>query len=65
MEKLTTAERMSPTWAKLKAEFERELQILREKNDKDSPDELTAKIRGRIAMLKDIIKLGQEDKPLL
>lgn len=65
MEKLTTAERMSPTWAKLKAALQGELQVLREKNDKDAPDETTAKIRGRIAMLKEIIKLGEEDKPLL
>lgn len=62
MDKLTDADRISPTWQKLKKSFEQELQTLRMKNDNETPEEVTAKIRGRIAMLKEILRLGEEPR---
>lgn len=61
---LTDNERLQPLWVKLKGHLEEQLRQYREANDHpavpNKPD-LTDLRRGRIAMLKDLIRLG--DKP--
>ena len=60
---LSRADRESPTWLKLKAHLETKLQSLREKNDHPQDAEQTARLRGRIAEVKECVALG--DNPLI
>lgn len=55
---LSTDEKNSPIWQKLKEEFSRRLIQLREENDRPLTEVETAKVRGRIAELKRIVSLG-------
>lgn len=55
--KLTEQERHSELWRKLKAHFEARLQKHRVANDKAQAAEETAKLRGRIAELKELMNL--------
>ena len=59
---LSRADRESPTWLKLKAHLETKLQSLREKNDVLLDEAHTARLRGRIAQVKECLALG--DDPL-
>lgn len=58
---LTNQERDSALWKKLEAHLQGRLETLRKQNDQDlSPDE-TARQRGRIAAVKELIGYGQEN----
>lgn len=61
---LSESDKRSPFWLNFKAHLESELQVYRERNDSDLDAEATAKARGRIAMLKDLIRLGEPRKAL-
>lgn len=62
--RLTSAERTSPLWLRLKAHLQERLAKARSRNDGAlAPDE-TAHLRGRIASLKDLLAL-EEDRPPL
>lgn len=61
---LTTGEKLSPIWARLKAHFEAELQVLRARNDNPKLTEAeTAALRGNISRLKAILALGVDRPP--
>ena len=49
----------SPTWRKLKAHFEERLKVARETNDHEQPEEKTARLRGEIRVLKELLALDK------
>jgi hypothetical protein len=56
---LTPADKISPTWQKLREHLETKLKNARGKNDDATLDEIqTAALRGQIQTLKSIISLG-------
>lgn len=60
--RLSATERASPLWLRLKAHLHERLAKARTRNDGAlAPDE-TARLRGRIACLKDLLAL-EEDRP--
>lgn len=59
---LTEEELNSPLWHKLTQHWEERLQRLREDNDKELDELKTAKLRGKIAAVKDDIALGKPRK---
>lgn len=61
---LTPGERQHPLWLKLKAHLEERLAGHRLKNDNNLTQDETQKVRGRIAELKELLKLGEEPKTL-
>lgn len=63
-EVLTKLERDSAVWMKIKAHLEKRLAAQRLKNDGDHSMEVTAKTRGRIAELKELLTIGEEQKRL-
>jgi hypothetical protein len=65
---LTVEDFQTRTWKRLERATQTELDRLREKNDATLPETDTAKLRGRIAVLKEILGLakaspGQEIGP--
>lgn len=63
---LTQGERLHPTIIKLWRELERQLAQEREANEHlQHGVEKTASIRGRIALLKELIALVKDDTPAL
>ncbi len=62
--KLTHEERNSPLFLKLKEHMASRLDTLRAENDKELPDDKTAKLRGRIAEIKNFLAIEQENIPL-
>ena len=60
---LSAIERTSPTWVKCEAFLTDRLKKLREKNDKALPPLETAQVRGEIAALKALLRLGREPMP--
>lgn len=56
---LTTAERMSPLWSKLEKYLHGRLEVCRRKNDADLTEGETARLRGRIQALKELLVLGE------
>ena len=57
---MTKAEIDSPLWKKLRAYFEEKLQRHRELNDNSTLNDLeTARLRGRIAEIKDVLVLDR------
>ncbi len=60
--RLTSADRASPLWQRLRGHLQERLAKCRARNDGAlAPDE-TAHLRGRIALLKDLLAL-EEDRP--
>lgn len=57
---LTHEERTSALWHRLHAHLLSELDALRSQNDADLGDVVTARLRGRIAALKEIAALNNE-----
>lgn len=57
---LTTADRLSPTWLRLREHMESRLQAARVKNDHPLSEQQTAEIRGAIRCLKELINLGND-----
>lgn len=60
---LTAIERTSSTWVKCDRFLSERLQKLREKNDRVLPPDQTAALRGEIAALKALLRLGREPMP--
>lgn len=61
---LSDIERKSAVWLKLKAHLEERLENHRSKNDGDLSGDLTAKTRGRIAEIKELLKLGEPQQKI-
>ncbi len=61
--KLNDTERNSAPWQKVKAELESRLDLFRRKNDSNLDAEQTAKLRGRIAEIKNLLALGEPPPP--
>lgn len=63
--KLTLEERASPLWRKIEAEMNRRIAANRVNNDNPLHDEAkTAAIRGAIAELKLLLKMGAESQDI-
>lgn len=58
---LDSNDRQSPTWRKLKTYLESRLHELRLKNDNDMSDISTAKLRGSLMELRNLLALGDQD----
>lgn len=58
---LDSNDRQSPTWRKLKTYMESRLIELRLKNDNDMSEISTAKLRGSLMELKNLLALGDQD----
>lgn len=63
--RLDLNDRNSPTWAKLKRHLEAQIEKLRAQNDNDLDPVKTAKLRGRIAGLKNLLALGSPDPAMV
>jgi len=61
--RLSAQEADSAVWKRIKAEVEKDLDVMRKQNDGDKSAEETAKLRGRIAQLKKL--LGYESGPTI
>lgn len=59
--KLTEAEKISALWIRLHAHLSEKLEIARKKNDGDLTPDQTAKLRGRISALKEILALSETE----
>jgi len=57
---LNATELQSATWQKLKKELYRELNTLREKNDKNLDAAETAHVRGQIQAIRNLLKIEEE-----
>lgn len=57
---LTKHERDSAVWKKLEAHYKAKLELRRTQNDSDKSAEETAKLRGRISEIKELLGLGQD-----
>lgn len=62
--KLTTAERHSACWVRMKAHLEERLNAHRRKNDGNLSMEETARLRGRIADTLYVLSLGIAENDL-
>jgi hypothetical protein len=60
---LTLGDRQSACWQKVSKYLEAELERLRRQNDKPALADDTARLRGRIAAVKDLLALGIERQP--
>lgn len=60
--KLDKIEQRSAVWLKLQQHIQDRLDQLRQQNDGDLDPIATARIRGRVAMAKEILDLGQPDQ---
>lgn len=56
--KLTLQERGDRTWAMVEEALKEELDTLRRKNDGDLDERATAKLRGRIAQIKEVLAIA-------
>lgn len=63
--RLSDGERGHPVWIRLKAQLQVMLDRERRNNDKDKDPVETANVRGRIKMLKEIIKFGDDPPPAI
>lgn len=59
--KLSSTEKASSGILKMKETLEAELDALRKNNDKDHDELMTAKIRGKIAQIKQILKTVEDE----
>lgn len=57
--KLTDLERKSSAWVKIRDYYQRRLDVMRGRNDGDLVIEETAKLRGRIAEIKNLLALDR------
>lgn len=60
--KLTAQERQSALWLKLEEYMLKKLEDLRKQNDGDMSVEATARLRGRIAQMKFLLALGEDQE---
>lgn len=61
---LSSGDKLSPTWLRLVEHLEQRLDVLRKQNDGRLDEVQTARMRGRIAQLKELISLGA-DQPVV
>lgn len=61
---LTPSEQQSDLWRKLKTELTKRLQTHREANDSQLAPDMTARLRGHIECLREIISIGDEPPTL-
>ncbi len=59
--KLDTNDRQSPVWRKLKTHYWHRLQELRARNDSDLDPIATARLRGEIRGVVNLLALGDQD----
>lgn len=62
---LTPGDLISPTWARLRKHMEARLQSLRAKNDNDLDPIATAKLRGEVKALKNLLALSTTDQAMV
>lgn len=60
--KLTDSERISACWVKVEKHIKAEIELLRLKNDAEMDQIATARLRGRIFQLKQLLNLASTDK---
>jgi hypothetical protein len=60
--KLSESEKVSACWVKLEKHIKEQIEILRLRNDKDIDPIATAKLRGRIFELNNILNLATSDE---
>ena len=60
-EPMTPQDFQTGTWKRLTKHLEQRLQALRESNDSTMSESSTAAIRGKIAMVKELLALSVED----
>jgi hypothetical protein len=60
---LTVQERNSALWRRMEMHFTERLAVLRTQNDKPQSEMQTAQLRGHIACLKAVIRLGEDQPP--
>lgn len=60
--KLTESEKTSACWVRLEKHIKEQIDILRLRNDKDMDAVATAKLRGRIFELNNILNLAASDE---
>ncbi len=60
---LSKQEQLSPVWVKFQEHFQSRLQALRSQNDGDLDAFETARLRGRIATVKEMLALGVRHEP--
>jgi hypothetical protein len=58
--KLVPHERQHPIWMKIEEELNRRIDVLRRMNDGAFDEIQTARLRGRIAELKDLLAMGKD-----
>lgn len=59
--KISQGERRSALWGRLAEEIERLIELYRLRLERDQPEYESAKLRGRIAELREILAFGKED----
>lgn len=59
--RLKPQERTDRVWSLIEQELKGELDTLRRKNDADLTPEQTAKLRGRIAQIKELLAIASEE----
>ena len=62
---LTPGDLISPTWTRLRKHMEARLQSLRAKNDNDLDPIATAKLRGEVKALKNLLALSTTDQAMV
>lgn len=60
---LDNMERSTSAWLRVKEHIEKRIETLRKQNDSDKPDLATAKLRGRIAELKELLAAVEPTAP--
>ena len=60
---LGAGERRSPTWIALEEHYTKRLADLRAQNDTPKDELATAMLRGKIAEVKELLKLGKDKPP--
>lgn len=60
--KLTDEQLRSPLWLALRKEYESKLSTLRKTNDSHKSEPDTAALRGKIMMIKELLRLDPEWK---
>lgn len=61
---LTSSDRDSPTWTRLKKHLQARLEVLHREIAQDLSETQTAKLRGRIAQINEMLSLDKNPPPL-
>ena len=60
---LSEADKVSPTWLRIKKHLQARVEALRNELEQDLPEERTAKVRGRLAEVKSLLSLDKYPPP--